>query len=48
MSETAGIPRVPQEYSYLGPGGAKNKVEWVSKTILIIKTFVFESTNPLL
>ena len=46
MSETAGIPRVPQEYSYLGPGGAKNKVEWVSKTMLNIKPLFSKSTNP--
>ena len=29
-----------KEYNYLGPGGAKNKVEWVSKTMLNNKTFM--------
>ena len=46
MSETAEISSSAQEYSYLGPGGAKNKVEWVSKTMLNIKPLFSKSTNP--
>ena len=37
MSELPGFLECHKEYSYLGPGGAKKKVEWVSKTMLIRK-----------
>ena len=50
LKRMSGLPRFLEchkEYSYLDPGGVKNKVEWVSKTMLIRKTFIFESTNPL-
>ena len=46
MSELPRFLECHKEYSYLSPRGAKNKVEWVNKTMLIRKSFTFENTNP--
>ena len=46
MSKLPRFLECHKEYSYLGPGGAKNKVEWVSKTMLIRKPLSLNILTP--
>ena len=46
MSELLRFLEFHQEYSYLGSGRAKNKVEWVSKTMLLRKPLSLNIVTP--